>query len=967
MLPAENIQAELQPLVAGDVYTDIIHRTAYSVDASIYQIMPQCIVCPRDLQDIVTVVRHANPNGIAIVPRGAGTGVAGESLCSGIVFDMRSYMNRILAIEDNGRSVVCEPGVVLDELNQHLAQWDRKIGPDPSTGNRATIGGCVANNATGAHSLQYGYMSEYVRQIEAVLADGSVAVFCNDTEVNGTEESFARQIVTQCHDLLRNNSEVISQALPRTQRNRSGYTIADICHNGRMDMARLLAGSEGTLAVFTKITLQTVPVPKAKGLIQFEFDSLEAMGQAVPLIVDSGAAACELMDKTLMNIARDALPHYKDILPDAAQALLLVEHIGETEDQVREKIDQTNTSVASLARKRLIVLDPTRQDRLWKMRKDAVPLLGRAKGKKHPVPFIEDISVENTKLCAYIRGLDTIGRKYNITMNYYGHAGDGELHIRPYLDLGRPEDIEKMQQMANDVFALAWSLGGSISGEHGDGLVRAAFIKQQYGPAFYELLRKIKHIFDPQSILNPGKIISDDADVMITNLKAAFEIDSKRLQSPLLFDPHELEYEIDQCSGCGLCVSNDQTLRMCPVYRAMGDELASSRAKVNLIRAWASGQIDDEEFESKNFSKFLDLCVNCKACSQQCPSGVDISKIITAARSRYVQRKGLAKTKRILSLNRFISILSSGFAPVSNFFMQLRPIGWFMDLLLGVDKRRKMPVFARGSFLKSANQYLAAQETIAEPIDKVVFFADTYVMYNDHELGFAVLDVLLKNNIEVNVPKQRPVPLPAICYGDVQTAKTDLQYDVRHLLPWVNKGYKIICSEPSAALALKEELRHYVTADQAELISQNTYELMDYLLGQFESGRLAASHPVDNAKIKARLGYNSFLYHHPCHSMALDDRCASVELLQNLCGIEIIDVQAGCCGIAGTFGMQKKNYELSEKIGDPLKQAILSSNIDIVLSECSTCRMQIEHLTGKVVWHPVKLLLQWYDTERSGS
>jgi len=947
----EQIASDLVKAVRGDVFVDILHRAAYSTDASIYRIVPQCIVMPRDAADIAAVVKYAAAKRIPLAARGAGSGVAGESLCSGIVLDMTRYMNKIVSVEGRGASVVCEPGVVLDDLNKCLAGYGRKIGPDPSSSNRATVGGCVANNATGAHSLQYGYIGDYVESIEAVLADGSVVEFANDLDPNKVKDDRAAAIARECLELISKNEAIIANAQPKSRRNRSGYNIAGVCHDGRIDLAKLLAGSEGTLAIFTKIKLRTVPLPVAKGLLQLEFESLAKMVRAVPIIVEGGAVACELMDKSLVELAREALPEYRDILPMDVGAILLVEHIGDTEQQVREKIEKTNSAVGELASGRRVVFDLQEQARLWKSRKDAGPLLYRKRSRKHPAEFMEDTSVDYRRLGKYIEGLQEISKRFDIEMSFFGHAGDGELHLRPYLDLGDPSDVEKMRAIANDVFSLVWSLGGSISGEHADGLVRAAFVRKQYGEEFYKILCRIKEIFDPNNLINPGKIINPDPAVMVRNLRRANKILPQKLKTDLLFDKDELALELEQCYGCGLCLSRETDLRMCPVFRALGEELAGSRAKANILNFWATGQLAEKDFESAEFRKFLDLCVNCKACQRQCPSGVDISTLMSFARAEYARRKGLRRAERVLSGNRYLSMLGSIFSPISNFMMRMPSFKGLLERIAGIDKRRIMPVFLRKSFLKAGRKYLAKQSATEKPIDKVAYFVDTYANYNDHELGFAVIDVLRANDIEVILPKQLPAPLPAIVYGDVKRAKKDLAYSVKYLAEAVRAGYKIVCSEPSAALCLKDELQHFVGGEDAKLISQNTFELMNYLYGLFKKGKLKR-----RTSNEQRATNNEYVYHLPCHLCAVGDEAASIKLLQEFCGVKVIDLKAGCCGLAGTFGMQKKNYELSSQIAANLKDALAKSPVKNVLTECSACKMQIEQISGATVVHPIKVL-----------
>ena len=405
------LAAELAACIQGEAFADIIHRVAFSTDASSYRVVPQCVVAPRDVRDIVTVVRYAAQEGLAVTARGAGSGLAGESLGTGIVLAMARYLNRIVHIADDAETVTCEPGVVLDDLNKYLAPYGRKIGPDPSSANRATVGGCVANNATGAHSLQYGHMGQFVERLEAVLADGSVVEFVNAVDVEQKTGGRVDSIARECWSLLTANQAVIDKALPESKRNRSGYNIATVCHDNKIDLARLLASSEGTLAIFSKITLRTVPLPKAKGLLQLEFDSLDRMATTVPVIVETHPTACELMEESLIDMAFDQLPQYRDILPAGAAAVLLVEHVGDSEAEVREKLEATDRAVGQRAGGRTIITSAADQARIWKSRKDAGPLLYRQRQRAHPAEIIEDVSVDHTRLADYIAGLKRLEKK----------------------------------------------------------------------------------------------------------------------------------------------------------------------------------------------------------------------------------------------------------------------------------------------------------------------------------------------------------------------------------------------------------------------------------------------------------------------------------------------------------------------------------------------------------------------------
>jgi FAD/FMN-containing dehydrogenase/Fe-S oxidoreductase len=940
----EQIGSELASLVKGDVLIDIYNRVAFSTDASIYSIRPECVVAPKDEGDVIAVVQYAHRNHIPVAPRGAGSGLAGESLSTGIVLDFRRYMNRILSIANDGSIAICQPGVVLDKLNESLAKYKKKIGPDPSSANRAVIGGVVANNATGAHFLQYGYIANYVRKVRVVLYDGSIAELQNDMSPDEIQNPTLRNIAGQCVTLLADKQELIAAAQPKLQRNRCGYTIANICHEGRIDLARLMASSEGTLAVFTEIELATVDVPAVAALLQLEFASFELMAKAVPIIVNTGASACELMDQRLMTMARKAFVQYRDVLPENCVATLLVEQVGGTLKQVREKLDRTIDAVGHLSCGRMEVLDAPRQAKLWKSRKDAVPLLNRDKGPKHPVAFIEDVAVDPSLLDKYIAGMEIICKKYGIPMAFYGHAGDGELHIRPYLDLTNPDDIKRMRDISEDVFQLAWSLGGTISGEHADGLVRASFIQRQYGSEYYQLLCDIKNIFDPTGILNPGKIVNSDPDIMQKNIRGIELASVGNLQTELEFADQQYRYEIEQCNGCGACLTAGAG-RMCPVFRSTNQEVSTPRGKANLLRNWLEGSMyKTEGYDIESFRKVLSLCVNCRMCSIECPAGVDTSKLIIEARAKLAKYSGFSITEFALSNNRWMSILASTFAPLSNWILNLNPTRWLLEKTMGFDRSRTFPTFEQGSFINKAHSYLQQSGPVANPIDKVVYFADSYARYNDHNLGMTTIKVLRQLNIEVVIPDQRPAPMPAYVYGNLKRARKDMEYNLQTLWPYVQQEYKIICSEPSAAMFLKDELPLLINSDWARAVSAAAVELMEYL------------NHLEIPNLKSQIQVGHYFYHAPCHLKSFNGAKNTLELFAKL-NVQIQDLNGGCCGLAGTTGMQKKNRDLCDAIGKPLKDIIEKAAPDYIVTECAACKMQIEHLTGKPVIHPVSLLL----------
>jgi FAD/FMN-containing dehydrogenase/Fe-S oxidoreductase len=950
---AEIIGAELAGQVKGDVRMDVFSRAAYSMDASIYRIVPLCVVMPRDEEDVSTAVGYAAGNGIPITARGAGSGLAGESLTAGIVLDMRRYMTAILETAPDGGWVRVQPGAVLDDINRHLAKWGRKIGPDPSSGNRAVIGGVVGNNATGAHSLLYGYIGEHVEKLRTVLSNGTVCAFVNGMHAADCEEAEGRRIVEGCLTLLGPNASVIEKAQPATKRNRCAYMLRGAVQDGTVNMARLLAGSEGTLGVFTEITLRTVEVAAVRGLVQFEFATFETMARAVPVIVQCGADACELMDSKVARMARETLPHYHDILPVDCAATLLVEHSGPDVETVRAKIAATIQTVGSQATRATEYLDADRQARLWKSRKDAVPLLNRCKGDAHPLGFIEDVSVDHRRLAEYLAGLEAVSKKYNFPIAGYGHAGDGELHIRPYLNLRKAEDVLAMRQIAEEVFTLAWSLGGTISGEHGVGLVRAGFVRRQYGDAYYELLKGIKRLFDPKGIFNPGKLILDDPGIMARNLRVESFAAAATFRPELHLSPKEFCLEVEQCNGCGVCLATGPGARMCPVFRGTSEELATTRAKANLISTWMASEKAGQPFDDQELKQQLALCVNCKMCSVECPAGVDMSKLVIEARAQLAKHTGFTAAEFTLIHNRWMSILASTFSPLSNWVMGLEIVRWFLEKTIGLDSGRRLPQFERGSFVRKAQAISKKNKSIETPIDRAVYFVDSYANYNDHRLGQAVLEVLHRVGVETAVPPQRPAPMPAFVYGDIERTRKDIRYNLTQIGPYAAMGYRVVCSEPSAALCLGRELSLIEESEAARGVSRQTVELMSYL------DELMKAHPEVRERLTMQASAykgKRIAYHAPCHIRPLRDGGLTVRLMKELCGLEVQDLNSGCCGLAGTAGMQAKNRHLSASIGKELKVSIEVYQPDIILTECAACKMQIENLSNTPVMHPISLI-----------
>lgn len=946
----------LRQRVSCPVHSDPVTLSLYSTDASIYQIRPACVVLPQSTEDIVACVQYAAETDTPIVARGAGSGLAGETLTHGIVLDFSRYLDRVIETDLDAGWVRCQPGVVLERLNAALGALGHQFGPDPSSANRATVGGVIANNATGAHSIKYGYTDAHIEELTVVLANAHTAIMRSHL-LDLTPEDAPSRIEDATAQLVRSNQTLIEAHTPRVRRHRSGYALHKVIHNGRVDLCRLIAGSEGTLAIITEAKLRFVDRPTHRGLLQFNFDSLLTMARTVPQILNHNPGTCELMDGKLLEMARSAYPQHRHVLPHGVAASLLVEHDGATVDEVRRKLERTQLDIRGPIAADLI-LDPGDQRAIWSARKAAVPLLYRKPGLRQPVPFIEDVAVPPDRLGEFIPKLDTIFARHGVDVVLYGHAGDGEFHIRPYLNLRDPTEVAQMRSLATETFRLAWSLGGTISGEHGDGLVRTEFMREQFGP-LYEVMRQVKQVFDPHNILNPGKIINEEPGIMTQHLR--FEqkpLLERRITPRLAWKHDDLIEEIERCNGNAECRSLEVAGTMCPVFRATHDEIASPRAHANLLRDWITGQLDESFIRSDEFKAAIATCLQCKSCRQQCPSAVNIPKLMLEARSQYAARRGLTPTEWLLSHSDFLSLLGSATAPLANLMIRSGLFRSALERLTGIDRRRPMPAYAWRAFVPKAQRWLRANPLPGAPVGRVALFADLYANYHDHELAWSILRVLRHNRIEVVVPDQDACHMPAICYGDIDSARERIVRTLSNMAGLVRDGYTIVSGEPTATLCLRQEYLDLLDGQDARIVAENTQDLCEYLWALHNRRQLRA----DLAPMPISLAY-----HCPCHLAAMEIGLPGLQLLQLIPQLRVKAIGAGCCGLAGTFGFQQRNFETSVAAGSRLADALGHADVEAGATECATCKMQMEFLGRKKVWHPMVLLARSYGLHKSRS
>ncbi|MBN2290652.1 MAG: FAD-binding protein [Candidatus Glassbacteria bacterium] len=938
--------------IAGLACFDLPTRLLYSSDASIYEIIPAGVVFPRDERDLLRTMELAAGEGLTIIPRGGGSGLAGEALGSGIVVEFSRFMNRVVSVDSDGELVTVQPGVVLDCLNERLAPLGRMIGPDPSSSGRCTVGGMVGNDATGARSIIYGHTRDHVKWLDVVLADGTPARFEPvPLERLGSKHApgIEAEVYAEIPGLLAASAGPVAADRPRTGRDRSGYNLAGALENGRFHPHRLVTGSEGSLAVIGGICLSTVRRPAFRQVIALYFrELLQATDSLVPLM-RHGPSAVELIDKLMIGLAQDARPEYKDLLPAGVGACLLVECVGDTREEAEGGIERIRRDIVGngkLAFGGRIPAGPQETAVIWDLRKAGVPLLYRRPGPEQPVPFIEDAAVPLEELSSYVRKISAIFRRHGLTAAFYGHAGGGELHIRPYLDLRQERQIDLMQEIAAEVCDLVAGLGGTLSGEHGEGLVRSQFISR-LRPNAYPVYREVKRIFDPDRRLNPDKIITDDSRLMGRNLR--FGRPYRARPPRLRFNYHSQPYAeiVERCNGCGDCRSLVQ-YSMCPVFKATGLEAASPRAKANLLRHLLYGRVGERGEFSRALKEVYDYCIGCGMCAVECPSGVDIPRLMMEAKVRYAGKYGLGPGELLLSEADLVSAVASRLAPLANLVNRSRAARLLMEWTTGIDRRRRLPPFRFPRRLRPGKPSAAAGER-----PRVALFRDLFACYNDPSLAQAVADLLAEAaGAEVVVPELGSCGITAMAYGNRASAFRLVEKNLDTLAGLVDQGYAVVSQEPTSVLTLRREYPGWTASPGAEKVARNTFELFEYLCLLEDQGKLKPM--PDRARLEMKL-----VYHAPCHLKALQVGRPSHRFLARIAGLELVDSRAACCGIAGTFGLKAADRDLSLRMGAGIFEKLEGEGVDGGLSECSTCRMQMEH-QGSATYHPAELLAHCY-------
>ena len=923
------LEKELKRIIKGDVLFDDLNRCAYSFGASIYKIKPKGIVLPKDKADVINLVKYAFRNNIPLTPRGACTSLAGQAVGNGIIIDFTKYMNGVLNYKGED-SITVQPGVVYGELNKLLSKFGKFFPPDPSSGDYCTIGGMISGNSGGPHSVKYGATVDWVLELEVVLANGEAVRLKPGANV--------KDISAPIVELLSKNDAEIKKSLPKVMRTASGYNIYDVIKDGRADLAKLIVGSEGTLAIVTEAKLKLADIPAFRASLLLFISDISYIADIVAELRGLSPSAIEFMDERFLGLALNSDPQLKGLISKGSKSAFLVEFDGDDRSSIDKKINAVNDSL--IGEKKLasginIAKSGEDQDRIWAIRRAAVPIMNRVKGKKRPIAFIEDAIVPPENLEEFMIGAYAIFEKYGVEACVYGHAGDGNMHIRPLLDMTDKGDLGKMDAMAADFYKMVASLGGSPSAEHGDGLLRVPYLKKQFG-SLYDVFVRIKDIFDPKGILNPGKKIGKGESIAHD---LVCDPSIKYIETKTIFDSEKIREEIEKCHACGLCRN------ACPVNINLPQELASPRAKAAIFKGIIRGELDKRLLKDPAIKEVLDLCINCKSCRVDCPTGADISQLCAAAKEIYVKEWGVPFSQALLENMRLLGSASLELTSLADILMCSGPGRRMMQSFIGLDRRRKLP--------KPSKQPFEHKKLSGKPgRRKAAYFYGCYVDFFGAEgEGAAALKVLEKNKVEILLPKQKCCGIPSISSGNIEAVKKDISHNVKELFGAANDECDIITSCPSCGLALKEDYPRILNTSEAVLVAQKTFDILEYLWFLLNEGEMDTNFKPSN---------KSVVFHTPCHLKAQEIGDLQEFLMELIPGIKIIKIADSCCGMGGTFGLKKKNYDLSLAIGEKLFAEIKAAKPDYVVTSCGACKAQISQATSVKVVHPVELLAEYY-------
>jgi FAD/FMN-containing dehydrogenase/Fe-S oxidoreductase len=1007
-LPSDFAEA-LAPRLEGDLRTDDMTRALYATDASMYQSMPGGVLFPAAPADVEAAQAACSRFGVPVRPRGGGSSLAGQTMGPGLVIDFSRHMDAIRQIDPEAQTARVEPGVVLADLNRAAAEHGLAVGPDPSSGNRATLGGMTATNATGTHSILYGNMIHHVRAVKGVLADGTPVAFGTRSEkawrdgyrADGTEGALRREI----GQFVAENKEVIARDTPRHWRRNSGYRLehllpaedfrehrpgiegdphfqppggnGDSGHRDARDLARLVCGSEGTLMTFTEIEIGLVERPAETALGLAHFQTRQAALRAVERVLETGPSAVELLDGALLESCRQA-PGFADKLTFVEEApsggdpggILLTEYsrtAGDPAGELDERLRALEAAALGPDREGYAVVhrtDPSDIKDVWTLRKEGLGLLMGTKSEKKPWAFIEDASVPVAQLPGYIDELSALIDETGTRAVYYAHASGGCLHVRPFVDTKAPADLETMKKIARGSMDAAARHGGSVSSEHGDGRARGWLNEEFLGPELYELNRRLKAIFDPEGLLNPGVVV--DTPPMDEDLRMGPQYRTRAPHTELDFsEDGGFAGAVELCNGNGACRKTGSGT-MCPSYMATREEEDSTRGRANALRMAISGELPEGALTGERMKDVMDLCVQCKACKTECPSNVDMGKLKTEWLAKLRDAEGLPWRDRLFSGLPDVSRRVAGtlLARPLNAINRLAPVRWGLEKTLGVASGRKLPPFARETFRQWFKKNTdpgenglpqSARSQKPETKNRVAIFADTFTNFHTPEVGKAATRVLRALGMHPVLPEETLCcGRTLLSKGRVSKAQRRALRTVEALMPFARAGIPVVGLEPSCTSALTDDLPSMLPGDpHAEAVAEIVVSFEELLHRRAAAGELHEEGAWGEAEPP-----RGVLLHGHCHQKALEGPAPARKALSLPPGHAVEAVGAGCCGMAGAFGYEKEHVSVSRDMAElKLAPAVREASKEAAIAAPGfSCRSQIADTTGREALHPAQVL-----------
>lgn len=970
----ETIAQEFAATLQGDFFYSTTMRTLYATDASVYKEYPLAVAYPKSRKDIQLLIEFARRQKTSLIPRTAGTSLGGQVVGNGIVVDMSKYFNRILEVNPAEQYVIVEPGVVRDELNRQMKQYGLFFGPETSTANRAMIGGMVGNNSCGTNSIVYGSTRDHVLSITAFLSDGSEVVFENIDANQFQEKTKQRSLEGHIYNFLQEElsqpeiqQEIKSQfPHPDIHRRNTGYAVDELLKqqpfapDGKpFNMCELICGSEGTLAFITEIKLNLVPLPpKEKVVMAVHFKTLEESLRATVIAMRHAPTACELMDKIILDCTKQNIEQNKNrfFVKGDPEAILCVEFHAETKEELAAKVDALQQDFEKdMLGYHFPCLYGGDINKVWNLRKAGLGLLANIPGDAKAVAVIEDTAVTVQDLPAYIGDFTDMMNRHKQRSVYYAHAGAGELHLRPILDLKKKEDRVLFRTIATETAELVKKYNGSLSGEHGDGRVRGEFIPMMVGEKNYQLLRRLKYTFDPDGIFNPGKIV--DTPPMDTSLRYEENQETRQFDTVFNFDKDEgILRAAEKCNGSGDCRKLPGSGgTMCPSYMATGNEKDTTRARANILRDFLTNSAEVNKFNHQEIYEVMDLCLSCKGCTSECPSNVDIPTLKAEFLHQYYKSNGVPlRTKAIANIGQ-LSKLAMLFPALSNFGLSNKFTASVMKKILRIAPQRSMPLYYKQTLLDWYRKNPKAYEVNGDRKGKVYFFFDEFTNFNDVEIGMKAIRLLARLGYEVAAINHVDSGRAHLSKGLLEPAQQLAKENVRIFKTWVNKDVPLVGLEPSAILTFRDEYPRLVDKSEVEAaknLGKYCFIIDEFIAQEIQKGNISASQFTKESK--------TIKLHGHCHQKAL----SSVDYSAWVCGLpenyNVEVIPSGCCGMAGSFGYEEEHFEVSMKVGElVLFPAVRNAAPETIIAAPGTCcRHQIKDGTHKQAKHPVEVLYE---------